>query len=180
MHFVRDVNSGVINKLSAPTKHNFSSYNLTAVIVHKFKLNKPHYVVFVKSGSNWILQDDVMIRKTSLKAVLETCGNSGGMEDQPLATMLIYTSLENSSDYRIPPHLTERYFKLFLHPKREVMLTVSNITGDFFSSSYRLVEENNVEMSHFEKEVGQFLALFLPLASRPTNSEPPVLGTAVR
>ena len=123
MHFTTDLNSRVLNKLSALTKHNFSSYKLTAVIVHKFKLNKPHYMVFVKSGSNWILHDDEMITKTSQKAVLETCGNSGGVEDQPLTTMLIYTSLENSSNYHIPLHLTERYYKLFLHPKREVMLT---------------------------------------------------------
>ena len=122
-------------------------------------------MVFVKSGSNWILHDDEIITKMSQKAILKTCGNSGGVEDQPLATMLIYTSLENTSDYPIPPHLTERYYKLFLHPKQEVMLTVSVITGDFFSSSHRLVEENNVEVSHFkifeedmEKEVWQYLA----------------------
>ena len=122
-------------------------------------------MVFVKSGSNWILHDDEIITKMSQKAILKTCGNSGGVEDQPLATMLIYTSLENTSDYPIPPHRTERYYKLFLHPKQEVMLTVSVITGDFFSSSHRLVEENNVEVSHFkifkedmEKEVWQYLA----------------------
>ena len=62
---------------------------------------------FVKSGSNWIQHDDEMIKKNSQKSVLETCGTSGGEEDQPLATMLIYTSLENSSQIFNPAHLTE-------------------------------------------------------------------------
>ena len=127
MPFTTDLNWRVLNNLLALTKHNFFSYKLTAVIVHKFKLNKRHCVVFVKSGSNWILHDNEMsTKKTSQKAVLETCRNSGDVEDQPLATMLIYTSLGNSSDYRIPPHLTKRYYKLFLHPKQEVILTVSS------------------------------------------------------
>ena len=43
MHFPAELNSRHLNKLSASSKHNFPSYKLAAVIVHKFKLNKPHY-----------------------------------------------------------------------------------------------------------------------------------------
>ena len=108
-----------LNKLSVSSKPKYPSYKLAAVIVHKFKLRKPHYVDFVKSGSNWIQHDNEMIQKNSIKSVLETCGISDGEEDQPLATMLIYTSLENSCEVLIPAHLTERYYKLFLHRKQE-------------------------------------------------------------
>ena len=83
MHFPAELISRHLNKLSASSKHNFPSYKLAAVIVHKFKLNKPHYVDFVKSGSNWIQHDDEMIKKNSQKSVLKTCGTSGGEEDQP-------------------------------------------------------------------------------------------------
>jgi len=107
-------------------------------------------VVCVKSGSNWFEYDDENIKKISHKSVLEACGNLGGEQDQHLATMLIYTSLENSSEVGIPAHLQERYFKLFLHPKRDPKLTVSILTGVFCNTTHKLVEENDVEVSQFE------------------------------
>ena len=150
MHFPAELNSRHLNKLSASSNHNFHSYKLAAVIVHKFKLNKPHYVVCVKSGSNWIQHDDEVIKKSSQKSVLKTCGTSDGKKDQPLATMLIYTSLENSSEILIHAHLTERYYKLFLHPKRDPKLIVSIITDVFCNATHRLVEENDLEVAKFE------------------------------
>ena len=43
-----DLNSKILNKLSASTKHKFSSsYKLTAVIVHKFKENLTSNIHFI-------------------------------------------------------------------------------------------------------------------------------------
>ena len=64
--------------------------------------------------------------------------------------MLIYTSLENSSEVLIPAHLTERFYKLFLHPKQDPKLIVSIITGAFYNATHRLVEENDLEVAQFE------------------------------
>ena len=63
--------------------------------------------------------------------------------------MLIYTSLEYSSEVLIP-HLTERYYKLFLHPKCDSKMIVSIITGVFCNATHRLVEENDLEVAKFE------------------------------
>ena len=150
MNFPQELNSRHLNKLSVSSKSKYPSYKLAAVIVHKFKLGKPHYVDFVKSGANWIQHDDEMVQKNSLKSVLETCGKSDGEVDQPLATMLIYTSNDNSCEVLIPAHLTERFYKLFLHRKQEPKLTVSIITGTFCITTHRLVFPSGLTPSTFD------------------------------
>ena len=70
-----------------------------AVIVHTFKLNKPHYIVCVKSGSNWI-KYDAKIKKIGSKSVLDIVGTLVAKRIKPLI-------IENSSEVSIPAHLQE-------------------------------------------------------------------------
>jgi len=88
---------------------NTSRFKLITVVVHAFKHNKPHYVVYIKSGINWIKLDDEEVKNINQKTVLEACGDSGGDRYQSLASMLVYSSPDDSPDILIPTHLQDRY-----------------------------------------------------------------------
>ena len=73
INFCKEINARLLNKFSA-SSHNSPCYKLAAVIVQTFKLNKPHYMVCVKPGSNWIKYDETKIKKISQKSVLNNVG----------------------------------------------------------------------------------------------------------
>lgn len=85
------------SKLNAYCQNSYSS-KLITVVVHPFKHNKPHYVVYIKSGINWIKLDEEEVKNINQKTVLEACGDSGG-------GMLVYSSPDDSPDILISTHL---------------------------------------------------------------------------
>ena len=64
-------------------------------------------MIYVKSWSHWIQLNSEEMKKISQKTVVEAQGNSGGDGDQPLATMFVYSSLDESPDFFIPTRLQD-------------------------------------------------------------------------